>query len=448
MENRPFNQLPQIEQLLQEPTVTEWFSTLSRPLVAKIASEVVADERRRIRDGKSAPQYGDIVSAVDDRCRALHKKRLRRVINATGVVNHTNLGRAPIPPAVWNAAESVNTGYSNLELNLETGRRGRRNGIIPDLLSVLVGSEAGLIVNNCAAAVFLMLTALASGREVIVSRGEQVQIGGGFRIPEILRLSGARLVEVGTTNITTAADYAAAVTDDTAMVLVVHTSNFEIRGFTERPEVSDIRAVLPKHVILAVDQGSGVTTEAIPGEIRVGAHLKAGADVVSFSGDKVLGGPQAGFIVGRKELVDTMDRHPFSRTVRTGKTVRALTEELLVRKVAGADVGAVASALSTDISALKRRGRSMLRGLGGRVRLVPSEATVGGGSAPGQTFESVALELSSGQPANILIEELRAWDPPIIGTITDGSVRLDLATLRDTEVKVVVSAIRSIMGAE
>jgi L-seryl-tRNA(Ser) seleniumtransferase len=317
-------QLPQIETLLQAEELASWFPRLSRPLVARLAAETIGEVRKAMQGGGAFPGDGAILRSVAARCREAARRRIHHLINATGVVLHTNLGRAPISKTAWHSAEAVNTGFSNLEFDLETGKRGKRKGIIPELLSLLVGAEDTLMVNNNAAAVFLILSALAKGREVIVSRGEQVQIGGGFRIPEILAQTGARMVEVGTTNITRLQDYTAALSPDTAMVLTVHASNFRIRGFTGRPGIRELADHLPEGVLLVVDQGSGTTTERIPGEHSVSHYLSSGADLVSFSGDKVLGGPQAGFIVGGSELIRTLTRHPLNRVFRPGKTIYSL----------------------------------------------------------------------------------------------------------------------------
>ncbi len=242
MDNELYRAIPQVEKILEDPNVARWFPVLSRPLTARVVSEALDGVRAGIRDAGTRPDAGAVLAAVDAGCARTAGRRLRRVVNATGVILHTNLGRAPLPRTVWESAAAVNTGYSTLEMDIETGRRGRRGGIVPDLLRVLTGCEDALVVNNNAAAVLLGLSALAAGREVIVSRGEQVQIGGGFRIPEILALSGARMVEVGTTNITTAEDYARALGPDTAMVLKVHSSNFRIRGFAETPGTAPSRA--------------------------------------------------------------------------------------------------------------------------------------------------------------------------------------------------------------
>jgi L-seryl-tRNA(Ser) seleniumtransferase len=458
------SRLPQIEKLLARGESQRWFPRLSRPLVARLAAEAVASFREALRRGDPDPAPPDLEGAVlaslEESCRAAARRRLQRVINATGVLLHTNRGRTPLAADVWEAAGPVNCGYSNLELDLDTGRRGRRSGLLHELLALLTGAEAALAVNNNAAAVFLILSCLARRREVLVSRGEQVQIGGGFRIPEILTLSGARLTEVGTTNVTTVEDYAAAVTLQTAMVLVVHSSNFRIRGFAESPSVESLARALPPDVILAVDQGSGAITEELPGEERVGRLLKAGAQLVCFSADKLLGGPQAGLIVGRRDLLETLSRHPLNRVFRPGKTVVSLLEEFLVRRLNGELAGAAQTALGLREQELRRRGRSLLRGLDPRrARLVPSVLTPGGGSAPDESFPSVAIELAgeaaaasaaaehpapagalgvgtggatgggNGLDAQGLLERLRNSEPPVIGKIRDGRVQLDLSTV-------------------
>ena len=279
MDNDPYRGIPQVEKILEDPRIARWCPVLSRPLVSRLVSQELAAVRDGIRETRARPEEKALYAAASDACARAASRGVRKVINGTGIILHTNLGRAPLPPAVWDFAAAVNTGYSTLELDLATGRRG---GIVPDLLGILTGCEDALVVNNNAAAILLALTALAQGREVIVSRGEQVQIGGGFRIPEILALSGVRMVEVGTTNITTREDYLRAVTPGTAMVLLVHSSNFRIRGFTEKPGVAALASGLPPHVILAVDQGSGTTTENIRGEEKVRAHVAQGAHLVCF----------------------------------------------------------------------------------------------------------------------------------------------------------------------
>jgi L-seryl-tRNA(Ser) seleniumtransferase len=453
MDQAELSRLPQIEKLLARPEAANWFPRLSRPLVARLASETVASFREALQRAEPAP--ADMEQAVLERleqsCRAASRRRLQRVINATGVLLHTNLGRAPLASEVWSAAEAANSGYANLELDLDTGRRGRRGGLLEELAVLLTGAEAALAVNNNAAAVFLILSCLARRREVLVSRGEQVQIGGGFRIPEILELSGARLVEVGTTNVTTVEDYTAALGLQTALVLVVHSSNFRIRGFTASPAVESLARALPPDVPLVVDQGSGAIDEELPGEQRVGPLLKAGAHLVCFSADKLLGGPQAGLIVGRRGLVEQLSRHPLHRVVRPGKAVLSLLEEFLVRRLNGELEGPAEAGLRLGVEELRRRGRNLLRGLDpARARLVPSSLTPGGGSVPDESFPSLAVELAPGEGGELpearrLLDLLRGAEPPVIGTIRDGKVLLDLSTVLPEDLPVLRRTLQALL---
>ena len=451
MSETDLSKLPQIERLLANPRVEPWIPRLSRPLVSRLAAETVASFRQSLRGesrGGPSPSAAEVEAGVlaelEGACRLAARRRVGRVINATGVILHTNLGRAPLPREAWSAAEAANTGYSNLELDLATGGRGLRGGLAAELSALAAGAETALVVNNNAAALFLILSCFARRREVLVSRGEQVQIGGGFRIPEILALSGARLVEVGTTNVTTLEDYTEAVGLATAMVLLVHSSNFRIRGFTEKPPLDRLARALPKDVILAVDQGSGALDEAVRGEQGVGRCLDAGAHLVTFSADKLLGGPQAGVIAGRSDLIRTLSRHPLNRVFRPGKTVLSLLEECLVRRLNGGPAGA-AAVLSLSPEELQRRGRRVLRGLDpARVRLVPAKMTPGGGSAPDEYYPCLAVELT-GEP-QALLARLREWETPIIGTIAEDRVLLNLATVLPEEIQVLRSALQSILG--
>ncbi|MBT3272310.1 MAG: L-seryl-tRNA(Sec) selenium transferase, partial [Spirochaetales bacterium] len=339
--------------------------------------------------------------------------------------------------------------YSNLEMSLDTGKRDRRGGILGELLSYLLGCESSTVVNNCAAALYLVLASLASNREVIVSRGEQVQIGGGFRIPEILRQSGAKLVEVGTTNITRAEDYAEAVGPDTAMVLLVHTSNFEIRGFTQKPTVADISKLIPPEVIIAVDQGAGITTETIPDETKAARYFEDGADLVCFSGDKVLGGPQAGLISGKRDLIETIEKHPMMRVLRSGKTIRSLLEEHLVQKLNGTVRGRAEEISSIPADELLKRGEALIENIPiDCASVVESVGAIGGGSAPGKTFPTYSIRLDCQARPETLLLELRSCTPPIVGTISDGSVLLNLSTITSEELSDVAAAITALHEAK
>jgi L-seryl-tRNA(Ser) seleniumtransferase len=448
-DTRTLSQLPQVEKLLQSGELSAWFSRLSRPLVARLTAEAIEKVREDMQAGGTFPGTETILRAAVERCRQAGKRRIHHLINATGVMLHTNLGRAPISKTAWRSAETVNTGFSNLEFDLETGKRGKRRGIIPDLLSLLIGAEDALMVNNNAAAVFLILSALAKGKEVIVSRGEQVQIGGGFRIPEILAQTGARMVEVGTTNITRLEDYKHALGPETAMVLTVHASNFRIRGFTSRPAIRELAAALPQDVLLVMDQGSGTTTERIPGEHSVSHYLNSGAHLVSFSGDKVLGGPQAGLIAGKKDLIRSLSRHPLNRVFRPGKTIYSLMEESLIARLNRDEQPPAEAVSNLSVEELRAMGQSLLADIpSARARLVDSKAATGGGSAPDEHFLSVSIELQSDEKPQLLLAALRDQDPPIIATIVEGAVQLNLATLLPEEMPLVEAAVNRLLGEE
>ena len=442
--------------LLERPELAAYFPILSRPLVAALVRAEVGEARSRGRgelgerpDAKASGEE-DLVGSIAARLAALARRRLRKVLNGTGVLLHTNLGRAPLGSAEWAAAAAVNTGYSNLELELEEGRRGARGGLVPELAAALAGSEAALALNNNAAALLLALRSLASGREVVVSRGEQVQIGGGFRIPEILALSGARMVEVGTTNVTTVQDYLAAIGPDTACLLQVHPSNFAIRGFTSRPGTAELVAALPPDLPLLVDQGSGCHTEGLPGEQPFRRLIREGASLVCFSADKLLGGPQAGIAAGKASLVRAMARDPLARALRPGKTVLSLLEERLVRALNG-DAGA---ADLPDPGELEAFGKALRRRLPrGTFELLPSLGRSGGGSSPDETFPSLALAaradvLAAAGGAELVATRLRSGDPPLVATIREGRLFVDLAALRHEDTGLLAALLGAAMLGE
>ena len=375
---------------------------------------------------------------------------LRRVINATGVVVHTNLGRAPLSTAALKRLAEVARGYSNLEFDLARGERGRRDLHAEALITRLTGAAAAVVVNNNAAATLLMLTALAQGREVIISRGELVEIGGGFRVPEIMAQSGAVLREVGTTNRTRVADYAAAINDRTALILRVHPSNFRIEGFTERPEATALSALAHAHsVALAEDLGSGHLGDGpgdgdtLPGPLReepsVRASLQAGVDILCFSGDKLLGGPQAGVLVGRRDLVDTVRQHPLMRALRVDKLTYAALETTLISWLSGrADEVPVARMVRMSRDRIAERVERMLGRLAGvtgaRFASTPGDSTIGGGSAPGSRLPTCLLVVEKpGESAASIERALRALDPAVIARIDQDRVVLDLRTVGDDE---------------
>ncbi|PJE79349.1 L-seryl-tRNA(Sec) selenium transferase [invertebrate metagenome] len=431
--------LPQVEQILQRPFLALFIQQLSRPLITDIVRESLTYVRRSplFRDDSLTPEAHKekLLKLLDDtisnRCRFVFRQRHHRVINATGTVVHTNLGRSPIEREVWDSVTDLCTGYCNLEIKLSDGKRGERKGIAGRLFGRLIGCDDALVVNNNAASVHMILNELGQGKEVIVSRGEQIQIGGGFRIPDIMAMSGAKLVEVGTTNITTADDYLNAITDNTSMVLMVHTSNFAIRGFTKRADIRTIKKGLPEHVVLAVDQGSGLTTEGFaPDETPASHYIKAGADIVCFSGDKILGGPQAGIICGRQDLVKKLEKNPMMRAFRPSKIIYSLLEELLVRKLNRNDKGQGIAERSVNSQQLRKLATDFAESIDDeRLQVVQDQMIVGGGTLPDTYFPSWALCLNLPESPDKLLAELRNAPVPVIGVIRNDKVHLNMAAI-------------------
>jgi L-seryl-tRNA(Ser) seleniumtransferase len=421
------------------PSVDELARTVDDPLAVDAARTVLARARETIGAGGSPGDLGAALRAELDAARA---PRLRRVLNATGVIVHTNLGRAPLAwPALERVAEAAR-GYSNLEYDLAEGGRGSRQEHVAAALRRLTGAEAALVVNNNAAAVLLALAALAEGREVVVSRGELIEIGDGFRIPDVLARSGARLVEVGTTNRTRAADYERAVGPETGALLRVHQSNFRVVGFTEQPTVAELAAVARRHGLPLVDDlGSGVLV-ALEGEPSARDSLAAGADLVCFSGDKLLGGPQAGIVVGRAELVERLRRHPLQRAVRADKLTLAALEGTLALYLDPARAARevpVLRMLGEPAEAVRARAARLAEAVGGEVE--ETVARVGGGALPLAEIPSYACAVEEE-----LAAPLRDGEPPVVGIVRDGRLLLDCRTLGDTEADEVAAAVASARG--
>jgi len=347
---------------------------------------------------------------------------------------HTNLGRAPLVDEALAQVQEVGRGYSNLELDLTEGARGSRQDHCGQILRRLTGAEAALVVNNNAAAMLLALAALAEGREVVVSRGELLEIGDGFRIPEVLERSGARLVEVGTTNRTRAADYEQAVGPQTALLLRVHQSNFRLVGFTEQPALAELAAVARRHELpLLDDLGSGVLRE-LPGEPSAKESLAAGADLVCFSGDKLLGGPQAGIVVGRADLVERLRRHPLQRALRADKLTLAALEGTLRVYLDAPERIPVLRMLHEDIEVVRARAERLAALVGGTVE--ETVGRVGGGALPLAELPSFACALDER-----LAAPLRLGEPPVVGIVRDGKLLLDCRTLADAEIDEVAAAV-------
>ena len=439
--------LPSVHQVLEQPEAQALVAAHGRALVLFAVQRAIDEER----SSGTIAEPSARLARIDAIVRELRRPRLRPVINATGVVLHTNLGRAPLAAAAAQAAAAIAGRYSTLEFDPRTGRRGRRHDLLAETLRYLTGAEAAAVVNNCAAAVLLMLTALAKGKEVIVGRGELVEIGGGFRMPDVMRLSGARLVEVGTTNRTRPEDYAAAMTPKTVAILKVHASNFQVVGFTETVEIDALARVARQHrVLLLHDLGSGslldTTAYGLAAEPRIQDSLGAGTDLLACSGDKLLGGPQAGLLLGRAEVVEKVMKHPLARAVRIDKlTLAALTatldlyltqsvSQLPIWNMLGASADAIAGRAKTW------QGRLMERGI--TVDLVPAESTVGGGSLPGEQLPTTALAVTplAGRAADLL-RRLREHDPPVIGRIEQDRVLLDPRTVLPDEDDALLDAV-------
>src|SRR5258706_4217862 len=385
---------------------------------------------------------------------------MHRVINATGVVIHTNLGRAPLSENARRAVADEASGYCTLEYDLETGKRGRRGGRAEDLLAELTGAESVLIVNNCAAAAFFVLTAFAAGGEVVISRGELVEIGGDFRVPDVLTQSGARLSEVGTTNRTKLTDYEKVINKDTRMILRVHPSNYRIVGFTATPSVAELAALAHKHnVMIYEDLGSGALIDlsslGLNDEPVVRGSIDAGADVVTFSGDKLLGGPQAGIIAGRAEFIDRLRRHPLYRALRVDKLAYAALEATLsaYRRNAALDEVPVLRMLSLSKNAIAERLERFTDELRNKVgdnsdlrfETVDGVSAIGGGAAPAVQLETKLLALTHKKMSIPRLEQLlRNSTPPVITRIVDNQVMIDLRTVSQNEESELLATLASV----
>jgi L-seryl-tRNA(Ser) seleniumtransferase len=430
--------LPSVDRLLAAEPLRSAGEKHGRGLVLDAARAVLADARARLTAGAPAPSIAELAADAVSRLQDTLHGTLVPVINATGVIIHTNLGRAPLSSAARRAMEAVAAGYSNLEYDLDAGERGSRYVHAEQLLCRLTGAEAALVVNNNAGAVFLALSALARDREVVISRGQLVEIGGGFRIPDVLRQSGARLVEVGTTNRTHLRDYAEAISPETALLLRVHSSNFKQIGFTAEVSLADMVA-LAREVDLPVvdDLGSGTLLDTsrygLAPEPMVQESVAAGAGLVTFSGDKLLGGPQAGLIVGRTELVEKLRHHPLTRALRVDKSTLAALQATLLHYVRGEAKREVPvwHMIATPLDELAARAGDLaarLRGAGVPAAVIPSTSTVGGGSLPGETLPTRAVAVATPAP-DALAVALRHGDHPVIGRIADDQLLLDLRTV-------------------
>jgi L-seryl-tRNA(Ser) seleniumtransferase len=413
------------------PSVDELARSSDDPLAVEAARAVIARARAAIGAGDDP---GDLAEKLRSELASSRRPELRRVINATGVIVHTNLGRAPLAEEALARVAETARGYSNLEYDLDAGGRGSRQAHVAGILRRLTGAEAALVVNNNAAAVMLALAALAEDRDVLVSRGELIEIGDGFRIPDVLARSGARLVEVGTTNRTRAADYEAAIGPETAVLLRVHQSNFRVVGFTERPALEQLARIAERFGVPLVDDlGSGALVD-VGDEPTAREALAAGADLVCFSGDKLLGGPQAGIVLGRADLVERLGRHPLQRALRADKLTLAALEGTLTLYLDAPERIPVIRMLREDTADVRARAERLARLVGGEVE--ETVARVGGGALPLAELRSFACAVEEH-----LAAPLRLGNPPVVAIVRDGRLLLDCRALSETEVDEAASAV-------
>jgi L-seryl-tRNA(Ser) seleniumtransferase len=453
MNNEKLRQLPSVDRLLGEDATQQLVAAYGHDQTVDALRATLDAVRNEVRAGADVPDVATLAARADAFLQARLAPTLRRVINATGVIIHTNLGRAPLSAAARAAMEAAAGGYSTLEYDLEAGGRGHRTAHAERLLCELTGAESTLVVNNNAGAVLLALAGLARGKGVVVSRGQLVEIGGGFRVPDVMAQSGARLIEVGTTNRTHLRDYAGALVadEDVALILRAHHSNFRIVGFTAEPSLAELVALGTEHGLPVMDDlGSGAlldTTEhGLAHEPTVQESVTAGAAVVCFSGDKLLGGPQAGIIVGKTEHVDPLKRHPLARALRADKLCLAGLQATLLHYLKGeateqVPVWRMIATPLLEIERRARRWRQSLRRASVEAEIVDGESTVGGGSLPGETLPTKLVALAIPHPDQ-LAAALRAADPPVVARIEEDRLVLDPRTVLVEEEKELLRAVK------
>ena len=447
-----FRAIPSVEAVLGE---LRGNGSWPHALAVEAVRLAIARAREAVKEGATAPDLAAISAEAEAILARLARPSLRRVVNAAGVILQTNLGRAPLSEPAMAAMAEAARDYTNLEFDLEEGSRGSRHEHVRDLLRRTTGGEDGLAVNNNAAALLMALQVFTRGREVIVSRGEAVEIGGRFRIPDVLRESGARLVEVGTTNRTYVEDYANAVTGETAAILRVHRSNFQITGFTARPELTDLASLARERGVLLLDDlGSGCLVETadygIEHEPTVRESLDGGADLTLFSGDKLLGGPQCGLIVGRGELVAQLRGHPLARALRVDKLTIAALNATLMAYVGGSEREEIPvwRMLALEREQLEPRARAWAEAAGEAGRVVESRTMIGGGAAPGAGRSTWCAGLRPQRGAEWLARALREADPPIVARVESGETLLDPRTVAESDGDHVAATIRALLALE
>ena len=451
-----FRTLPSVNEVVSHSAVAGLVERHSRAVVVEMARETLAGARNAIRAGGSAPGLEEVVESVAARVESKLKSWPREVVNATGVILHTNLGRAPLSGASLEAIRAAALGYSDLEFDLAEGRRGSRQQRVSELVRLATGAEGALAVNNNASAVMLGLAAVAAGKEVIVSRGEAVEIGGGFRIPDVLAQSGAKLVEVGTTNRTYASDFTNAIGERTGAILSVHASNFRVMGFTHAPTISELVEVGARASVPVLhDLGSGCLLDTsrygLAREPMPQQSVAAGVALSFFSGDKLLGGPQAGIIAGKRGFVERVSRHPLARAVRIDKLSMAALSATMLHYINGEAVSEIPvwRMISAPLEGLRRRAEGWAKRARGWASVGRAWSAIGGGSLPGETMESVALRVDCealGLSPDDALARMRRHDPPVIARIEGDRVTLDPRTVLPERDDTVARALKSLGG--
>jgi len=449
-----FRKIPGVDRVLADARLKPLVGAYPHDWLVKLVRQHLERERAAIATGKKASSLSRIAAAVRNQVKEMEMPSLRPVVNATGVILHTNLGRAPLSREATAAMDTVARGYSNLEFNLESGTRGSRQVHVASLLCELTGAEAALVVNNNASAVLLGLTALAKRKEVIVSRGQAVEIGGGFRIPDVMRQSGARLVEVGTTNCTYISDYEQAISERTAALMRVHSSNFQVMGFTNEVEFEDLMALGERcHIPVLDDLGSGcfldTTVFGLAPEPMVQRSIALGVGLAFFSGDKLVGGPQAGIIVGQKQYMEKLRKHPLARATRIDKIRLAGLAATLLHYLKGeaTDKVPVWRMIAAPAADMEKRAEEWNRALGGMARVIDGETMVGGGSLPGGTLPTKLVAVGDGKDRNLAqraARKLRGQEIPVVGRIADDILLLDPRSVLPEEDEMVLKALRNL----
>lgn len=444
--------IPPVEQFLQSSAAESWVADYGRPLTLSAIRSVLEDIRQNIKAGKVTDVPGNeiITNRIESKLRSWTCPILLPVINATGVILHTNLGRAPLADSAIKAMEAISRGYTNLEFDLATGKRGSRHVHAEQSIELLTGAEAALVVNNNAAAVLLVLSALAKGKRVIIPRSQLVEIGGGFRVPDVMKQSGAKLVEIGTTNKVRLSDFEDALSEPAGMVMRAHRSNFKMIGFSDEPPIKDIIQVAHKfHTFFVDDLGSGALLDTakygMEHEPTVQESISAGADVVCFSGDKLLGGPQAGIIIGKGELIARVRKHPLARALRADKLCLAALSDTLQHflKNEAEQKIPVWQMIARSPRQVKVVAESWKRRLG-TGQVMKSESTVGGGSLPGETLPSYVLALTV-RNAERFASRLRAGSPAVIARIEKDMILLDPRTVLADQEETLLLRLKSVL---